>query len=112
MTARKILVTGATGKQGGSVIKALLANPPPFDYEILALTRKTTSTSAKALASNPNVILIEGDLDDCEAIFNTAGGIGTIWGVFCVSFPDLKSKVEGHETTQGNNLVNAAIENK
>ena len=113
MAPRKILVSGATGKQGGAVIKALLANPPSFEYEILALTRKTTSNSAKALASNPKITLIEGDLDgDCEAIFQKAGGVGAVWGVFCVTVPNLKSKVEGLETKQGTALVDAAVENK
>ncbi|ETI23885.1 hypothetical protein G647_05692 [Cladophialophora carrionii CBS 160.54] len=111
MSVRKILVSGATGKQGGAVVKALLANPPPFDYEILALTRKTTSNSAKTLSSNPKVSLIEGDLEDCAAIFQKAGGVGAVWGVFCVTIPNLKSKVEGLETEQGIRLVDAAIEN-
>ncbi|OAL40013.1 hypothetical protein AYO20_00926 [Fonsecaea nubica] len=109
MTPRKILVTGATGKQGGAVVKALLANPPPFDYEILAITRKTTSNAAKALASKPKVTLIEGDLDDCTSIFAKAGGVGAVWGVFCVTLPNFKSKVEGKETQQGNDMVDAAI---
>ncbi|KAJ9616874.1 hypothetical protein H2200_000594 [Cladophialophora chaetospira] len=113
LTTRRILITGATGKQGGAAIKALLANPPYFDYEILALTRKTTSSSAKALASlDRRVILIEGNLHDSEAIFNKAGGVGSIWGVFLVTFPELKSKDKEYEAKQGINLVDAAIENK
>jgi uncharacterized protein YbjT (DUF2867 family) len=111
MNPRKILVSGATGKQGGAVIKALLANPPPFNYQILALTRKTTSNAAKSLASNSRITLVEGDLDDCEAIFKKAGGVGAVWGVFCVTLPDLQSKVEGLETKQGNALVDAAVAN-
>lgn len=111
MTTRKILVTGATGKQGGAVIKALLANPPPFDYEILALSRKTTSPSAQNLASHPKITLIEGGWSDCEAIFAKAGGIGAVWGVFIVTLPDLKSKVEGLETKQGVDMIDAAISN-
>jgi uncharacterized protein YbjT (DUF2867 family) len=82
MAPRKILVTGATGKQGGAVVKALLNHPPDFDYVILALTRNVSSPKAKALASNPKVELISGDLDDCDAIFEKAGGKGSIWGVF------------------------------
>ncbi|KIY02047.1 uncharacterized protein Z520_02185 [Fonsecaea multimorphosa CBS 102226] len=112
MTTRKILVTGATGKQGGALVKALLANPPPFDYEILALTRKTTSNAAKALASKPQVTLIEGDLDDCTSIFTKAGGIGAVWGVFCVTMPNLKQKVEGKEVQQGIDMVDAAVAHK
>jgi nucleoside-diphosphate-sugar epimerase len=108
---RKILISGATGKQGGAVVKALLANPPP-DVEILALTRNINSNSAKALAANPQVTLIEGDLDDCAAVFQKAGGISAVWGVFCVTVPNLKSKEQGLETKQGNAMVDAAVENK
>jgi len=112
MTTRKILVTGATGKQGGAVIKALVDNPPPFDYEILAVTRKTTSNGAKALVSKPKVTLVQGDLNDCEGIFRNAGGIGAVWGVFCVTIPNLSSKDKEMEAKQGNDMVDAAIANK
>lgn len=106
---RTILVTGATGKQGGAVIKAIQANPPPFEYQILALTRKTTSAAAKSLASDPKITLIEGDLGDCPGIFTKAGGIGSVWGVFCVTVPSFKKTVENLETKQGKDLVDAAI---
>ena len=43
-----ILVFGATGAQGGSVVKRLLANPK---YKIRALTRNTDSEAAKKLAA-------------------------------------------------------------
>lgn len=110
MSVKKILVTGATGKQGGAVIKAILAKPLPFDYQILALTRNTTSASAAALASNPNVELISGDLNDCNAIFEKAGGRGSIWGVYLVTVPDMKKKGgEDLEVKQGKNLVDASV---
>jgi len=109
MTARNILITGATGKQGGSAVNALLANPPPFEYQILALTRNATSAAAKALASNPKVTLLQGDLNDCAGIFAQAGGAGSVWGVFLVTVPSLKKNVESLEVNQGNALVDAAI---
>lgn len=64
MAPRRLLVTGATGAQGGATIKALLADPPRFEHKILALTRNTSSNKAQALAANPNVEVISGDLDD------------------------------------------------
>ncbi|KAL2431509.1 hypothetical protein ABEF95_010158 [Exophiala dermatitidis] len=109
MTTRNILVTGATGKQGGAVVRALLDHPPPFDYQILAVTRKSTSASARSLASNPKVTIIEGSLNDPESIFKKAGGIGAVWGVFCVTIPSFKKEVEDAEVTQGNGLVDAAV---
>jgi uncharacterized protein YbjT (DUF2867 family) len=106
---RNILVTGATGKQGGAVVKALLENPPPFEHHILALTRQTTSPAAIALAKNQKVTLIQGDLNDCASIFTSAGGVGAVWGVFCVTVPSMKKEVESQETKQGNDLIDAAI---
>ncbi len=59
MSVRKLLITGATGKQGSAVINALLANPPAYPHEILALTRSPTSAAAKALtAKSSNITLI------------------------------------------------------
>ena len=109
MTTRKILVTGATGKQGKSVVQALLALPPPFDHQILALTRKSTSPAAKALATHPKVTIIEGDLENAGEIFTQAGGVDSIWGVFLMTLPSMKKGPENIETRQGNKLIDAAI---
>jgi uncharacterized protein YbjT (DUF2867 family) len=109
MSTRNILVTGATGKQGGALIKALLAKPPPYDHRILALTRKTTSAAAKALAANPKVTLIEGDLENAGNIFTKVGGVGSVFAVFCVVLPSMKKSTEGQETRQGINLIDAAL---
>lgn len=58
-----ILVTGATGKQGGAIIAALLALPKP-PITIHVLTRFPKSPSAVALASKSSTItLVEGSFD-------------------------------------------------
>ena len=112
MATRKILVSGATGKQGGAVISALLANPPSFPYEIIALTRNTSSSSAKSLASKPNLSLLSGDMNDCPALFEKAGGKGSIWGVFAVQLPSFGQKgAKDVEEKQGYALIDAAIAN-
>lgn len=68
------LVTGATGKQGGAVIDALLAQPSSFT--ILAITRNTNSASAQKLAANSPIIkLIQRNLDDIPAIFLAASKV-------------------------------------
>jgi NAD(P)-dependent dehydrogenase (short-subunit alcohol dehydrogenase family) len=83
--ARALLVTGATGKQGGSLINALLeANA---DFEILALTRNANSASAQKLkAKSPNIKLVTGDLDAIDSVFEKAKQASKlpIWGVFSV----------------------------
>lgn len=83
--SRAVLITGATGKQGGAVIKALLkANA---DFEILALTRDAQSASAqRLLKQSPKIKLVTGNLDATENIFSKAKEAtkAPIWGVFSV----------------------------
>lgn len=83
--SRAILVTGATGNQGGALIKALLA--AKADFNILAVTRDATSPSAQALKSKAsNITLVQGNLDDTESIFQSAKAATTvqIWGVYSI----------------------------
>jgi len=84
MAARRFLITGATGKQGGAVLNALLSqfSSLSMPIEILALTRKPDSSKAKSLASKPNVTIIQGDTTDSSAIFAKTGPVD---GVFLVS---------------------------
>lgn len=83
--SRAVLITGATGKQGGSVVNALLKQGT--DYEILAVTRDPQSASAQRLAArSPKIKLVAGNLDDAGEIFNKAREVSEapIWGVFSV----------------------------
>jgi len=106
---KSILVFGATGKQGGALINQLLDSQSDPQFKILALTRNTTSAKAKDLASKPNVSGVEGDLNDCDAIFKQTG---PVWGVFSVQVPfgERGASVETEEK-QGKALVDAAIAN-
>lgn len=83
--SRAVLITGATGKQGGAVVNALLK--ADADLEILALTRNAQSASAQRLAQKSSKIkLVTGDMDAAENIFSKAKEITNtpIWGVFSV----------------------------
>jgi uncharacterized protein YbjT (DUF2867 family) len=106
--SKTIIVTGATGKQGGSIVNALRDT----DFEILALTRNTSSPSAQRLAKLPNVKLLEGDLENVKDVFLKAKmfTVNPIWGVYSV-----QAKVSGPdktiEETQGKGLIDAAIAN-
>jgi NmrA-like family len=52
MAKQTIVVFGATGKQGGSVVKALLKDPKTAaKFRVKAVTRDVTKESAKALSS-------------------------------------------------------------
>ena len=83
--SKAVLITGATGKQGGSVIDALLV--AKADFEILAVTRDTESLSATKLASkSPKIKLVQGNLDNPVELFENAKKATSlpIWGVFGV----------------------------
>ncbi|KAE8313733.1 nmrA-like family protein [Aspergillus transmontanensis] len=76
-----------TGKQGGSLIKSLISRNAPF--EILAVTRNPTSTSAQKLRNlSPSIKLVEGDLESPATIFQNAQRLTSspIWGVYSVQF--------------------------
>ncbi|KAF4925687.1 NmrA-like family domain-containing protein 1 [Colletotrichum viniferum] len=110
--SRALLITGATGKQGGAVINALLARQPS-DFLLLAVTRNAKSASAKSLAAkSKNIKLVEGDLDATPALFasaKAAAGTVPLWGVFSVQALQTNSKNAGLETTQGKALVDESI---
>jgi uncharacterized protein YbjT (DUF2867 family) len=104
-----ILVAGATGKQGGAVVRALLDSPGNPPYSILALTRKPSSPSAQKLASKPNISVIQGDFNDCASIFSK---IKTpLHGAFLVTYPAVGPFVKSNlEETQGKAFVDAALQ--
>ncbi len=99
---KRILIAGATGKQGGALLSSLLKSPPTPPFHLVALTRNSKSPQALALAQKPNVSVIEGDLNDCEAIFKASPE--PFHGVFSVQTP-LKPKIEEQ---QGKALVDIA----
>jgi len=75
-TSRKILITGATGQQGGAVAAALAGG----GFELLGMTRKPDSPAAQALKQK-GVTLVQGDLDDAASLTKALAGA---WGVFAV----------------------------
>lgn len=80
--SRTLLITGATGKQGGAVISSILASPQSSSFNIIAVTRDSASAGAQRLAATPGVSVIQGDFSDVSAIFAKAGG--RVWGVYSV----------------------------
>jgi uncharacterized protein YbjT (DUF2867 family) len=71
-----ILVTGATGRQGGAVARELLAR----GYHVRAMTRKPDSESAHILGQL-GAEIVQGDFDHASSL---VGAIEGVWGVFSV----------------------------
>jgi uncharacterized protein YbjT (DUF2867 family) len=116
-TAKAILVCGATGKQGGSVLKHLATHSGSFQYTLLAVTRDTKSKSAQRITETyPAVKLIQGNLDNVTDLFKAAkaalkeaGKQEKIWGVYSVQVSmGPGTSVEG-EIKQGNDLIDESV---
>jgi uncharacterized protein YbjT (DUF2867 family) len=71
-----VLVTGATGQQGGAVARELLANR----YSVRAMTRNAKGERAQALAAL-GADVVSGDFDDLGSLERALDGV---WGAFSV----------------------------
>ena len=92
-----ILITGATGAQGGSVARALLNTKR---YTVRCLTRDATSVKAIEL-QKAGADLVEGDLDDKDSLL---AAMKDCYGVFgLTNFWEHYEK----EFQQGKNLIDA-----
>ncbi|HVY40660.1 MAG TPA: NmrA/HSCARG family protein [Polyangia bacterium] len=100
MTKRgTILVTGATGKQGGEVARQLLAKGHP----VRALTRDPAKPAAEALAQLGAELAV-GNLDDAASVARAMDGAEA---VFAVATPFEEGTQA--ETRQGIAVADAAI---
>ncbi|RYZ54959.1 MAG: NmrA/HSCARG family protein [Chitinophagaceae bacterium] len=82
MSTKKIItVFGATGAQGGSLVRAIL-NDKDETFAVRAVTRNPDSDKAKALAE-AGAEVVAGNIDDKESIATAMQGAH---GAFCVTF--------------------------
>lgn len=82
MNNKKIIaVVGATGSQGGGLVRAIL-NDPSGEFAVRAITRNSGSEKAKALAEL-GAEVVEANVEDKASLVNAFIGA---WGVFCVTF--------------------------
>ena len=100
MSDHIILVTGATGHQGGAVAHELLQN----GYKVKAMTRKPDSVPAKEL-KELGADVVYGDLNDADSLRKVLKGV---WGVFAVQ-NSWEAGVEVEEE-QGKRLAELAKE--
>src|SRR5262245_30410765 len=97
-TWRIILVSGATGRQGGGLITHLLAGP----WRIRALTRNPSGRAAQDLARR-GVEIVQGDMDDPESLKNAMQGVHGVYSV-----QDFWTVGAKREVQQGKNMADAA----
>lgn len=99
-TSRTIVVTGATGRQGGAVVRHLMRSA--YGFRIRALTRNPGSPRAQALITH-GVELVRGDLNDRASLDRALAGA---YGVFAVQ--DFWEHGAKAEVLQGKCLADAA----
>jgi uncharacterized protein YbjT (DUF2867 family) len=93
-----ILVTGATGRQGGAVIRHLLVR----GAGVRALTRNPETPRARALAAC-GVSTVRGDTDDAESLRRAMRGVSGVYSV-----QDFWTVGARREVEQGKNVADAA----
>ncbi len=71
---RKILVTGATGQQGGYLARLLLQKK----HKVYALTRNAQSSSAQDLR-NRGANILKGDLDDSDSLEHAVKDVESVF---------------------------------
>src|SRR5262249_53338672 len=82
MADKKIIaVVGATGAQGGGVVRAILSDPAG-GFAARAITRDVNSDKAKALAAL-GAEVVSADVDDEASLARAFQGA---YGAFCVTF--------------------------
>src|SRR5687768_11183898 len=103
MADKKIIaVTGATGTQGGGLVRAILADPNS-GFAARAITRDPGKDKSKELAS-AGAEVVQGNLDDVESLKKAFAGAYGVYGVtnFWEHFSGEKEK------QQAKNIAEAA----
>lgn len=77
---KTIAVVGATGAQGGGLVRAILADPNGA-FRARAITRHADSERAGALARE-GAEVVQADLDDAMSVQRAFDGC---WGAYCVT---------------------------
>src|ERR671939_1975679 len=98
---RKILATGVTGQQGGSLARVLLQNK----HKEYALTRNTQSAAVQDLR-NKGANIVKGDLDDSDSLERAVKDVESI---FLMGTP-FEDGTEG-EIRRGKLMADIAKEN-
>lgn len=101
---RIVAVFGATGTQGSSVVKALLADGT---FVPRAITRNCSSERALKLKTI-GAQIVQADLWDIDSLKQALSGVEAVYGV--TDYYDPKNLAQGHnsEMLLGKNLVDAA----
>jgi uncharacterized protein YbjT (DUF2867 family) len=97
-----VLVTGATGNQGGAVVDHLLESDADFD--VYGLTRDASSETAQELTDR-GVTMVEGDLDEKDSLESHVSEVDAVFAVTNFWTQGYDAQVQ-----QGKNIAEVAAE--
>lgn len=104
--SRVLVIFGATGQQGGSVLSHVLNDAElSKQYSIRAITRDPSSASAQELKKK-DVDVVGADLTDKSSLHVAMKGAHT---VFALTAPSFGPNAKVQEVTQGKALADAAV---
>lgn len=106
-SSKLLLIFGATGNQGGSVVEYVAKNPVlSKEFKIRAVTRDTSKPAAQELIKLGNVEVVQGDLEDSASLRPALHGAHTVFVPTATIYDD---QLEEHELRQGKNAADAAV---
>ena len=104
--SRLLVVFGATGQQGGSVVNYVVSDPElSKKYKVRGVTRDPSTVAAQTLHQK-GVEVVKGGLDDEESIKQALQGAHTVFAMTCTIYEDQGKSREVH---QGKAIADAAV---
>ena len=104
---KKIVVCGATGRQGGAVLDALVESG---QWNVVAISRDIHSKKAEEIKKK-GIPVLQADLADKSSLVNAFKGAYAVYGVTTPLTPKGKIDTE-YEWLQGQNILDACVANK
>ncbi|KHN96774.1 NmrA family transcriptional regulator [Metarhizium album ARSEF 1941] len=104
--SKVLVVFGATGNQGGSVVDSVLGDAAlSQEYKIRAVTRDTSTPAALHLQQK-KVEVVTGNADDTPSVEKAVQGAHTVFFLTTTTYDD---KLEEREVSQGKRIADAAV---
>ncbi|KAJ2646330.1 hypothetical protein IWW40_005508, partial [Coemansia sp. RSA 1250] len=99
--SKLVAIIGATGPQGGSVLKTLYASE---NHKLRALTCNPDSSIKALVAKYPGIELDQADLDDAASLCKEFDNVDTVFGM-----TDYYALMQKEQFKQDKGAVDAAI---
>jgi uncharacterized protein YbjT (DUF2867 family) len=104
--SKLLVVFGATGQQGGSIVDYVVNDPElPKEYTLRGVTRDPSTPAAQALRQK-GVEVVKGDVDDKESLKQAMQGAHTVFAVTVTVYDHLTKQ---REISQGKEMADAAV---